>query len=657
MFKIKGPSVKKRFVLLFEALLIAAAAWAILSIPSDVLTLVGIGAWCVVGMLLLCVVGAYCVYKHRHWLCVAVALLLIAGTACADIADIHVVPIKNKRGIETDQCRVTATANPASAGESMVTQEQLDAWMKKPHWSYDDYAIGQFAGGLKELFKSFPCDKCAKLEVIIRESGENEHRKHESIIYAVRYLSEIKARIETKAKRPLSDGLKEQLFLAEAQLAFYEHCAMYVEWLKDCPKPKEYVEENQKDCYACMLVGLAITAVDLTASIFEQYISSNMMVVFGLCFCLWLMWMVARCLIGVDDGVTFVQSVFVKALWFVCMALLLAQPLSWVLETLTVPFAQLAGWVSEKVSDASSFGSATQSFDSETGRQKTSPIATGTVSMPNYCSSEETWDDSKYTQYIPGLQSSGGTYTSVLPPAVKNAVICPVYNNFKVVITSLAIGQSLQCRARTNTGACHWYTPTLCGESTGHIFPDFELWVAGATITLSSYFVAFLLPFFMIEVVLRMALFFVPFPLWCLALMYKPTRGFATRAFIVFLHALLCLVTLSVAAAFIMESFNTVIAPNKEAAQTIVQVLNDPEGNTDPLKELFTVTGSCKMVVMFFVLSWFSYKILSLSVGFADKILGASMGSAAAAFGEGIHKSVIAVRDALRKAAMDMIKQ
>ncbi|MBP5160751.1 MAG: hypothetical protein ILP11_01720 [Alphaproteobacteria bacterium] len=598
----KKLSFKKRSLLFVEAVLLALVAWGLVSLPPSFVTVAGIVAWCMVALLLIVVIGTYCVYKHRHWLCFLGCLFIMAGAAHADIAYIQVEPMSEGE----NQCHVVAKARTAAEGDSEVTQEQLDTWMQE---------------GL-DIFKPFQCDECQKQHV----SSEYETK--------MKQMSAQKGLLETE--KPWDDEKKKQVFLIEATLAYYQHCKMF-EDADGCKTPRQYAEDDQKDCYTCMLVGLAITAVDVTTLIFEGYVSQYMLVVLALCFCLWLMWMVARCLIGVDDGVTFAGAVFAKVLWFILIVLLLQQPVSWVLETLTVPFARLSGWMAQVTSDATALG------------ETTSPISTteSRVAMPNYCADNTQWDSSKYLKYIPRYQQSDKD-VSILGPEIKNAVMCPVYNNFKVVVTSLAVGQALTCRARyVNSGT------QAEDEADKHVFADVNLMVTGLILTIASYFIMFLLPYFMVEVVLRMALFFVPFPIWCLALMYKPTRGFATRAFTVFVHALLCLVTLSIAAAFITEAFVTVVTPTAEAAIIIRNVLNDPKGSVEPLVELFSVSKNFKMAIMFIILSWFTYRILALSVLFADKILGASMGSAASAFGASVHKSFIAIRDAVRKAITD----
>ena len=602
----KKLSFKKRSLLLVEALIFALVAWGLISIPSSLLNILGIVAWCVVGLLLLYILGTYCLYKEKHWLCFLVCFLLTAGSAWADIAYIQVEPMDEGE----DQCRVVARARTETEGGGEITQTEIDSWVEEN----------------SELFAPFQCN-CKK--------DDTDKKSSESAVELM------KQRRELENQKPWTDEQKKQAFELETKLVINNHCKMY-EGVQGCKTPRQYVDEDQKDCYTCMFVGLAITATDIMASLFEEYVSQHMVIVLALCFCMWLMWMVARCLIGIDDGVTFVGAILSKVLWFVAIVLLLQQPLSWVLDLVTVPFAQVSGWVVQSVSDATSLGTLT------------SPIAveSETAQQGDYCTAGDKWDSSKYLKYIPRYQQSDSV-VSVLSPQLKNAIMCPVQNNFTVVISSLAIGQTLQCWAYyRNSGN------QAEDEAEGSVFPDLNLALAGLLLMISSYFLMFLVPFFMIEVVLRMALFFVPFPIWCLALMYKPSRGFASRAFLVFIHALLCLVTLSIAAAFITEAYVAVIAPTQEVADIIKDALSSTVANdkANVLSNLFSISKNFKMVVIFVTLSWFAYKILALSVLFADKILGTALGSAASAFGAGVHKSLIVVRDTIRNAITGLAK-
>lgn len=562
---VKGFSWKQRSRMWLDTLILLVLVGAIAFVSSSMLTVLCAVVWALVAVCIGVVARMYWQQKHPKNLCLLLGLLCLSLMAFPVHAQEEgyqndkIIGEPKVTAIEgqNNKCMVTADAAMASNGEVLISQEKLNEWLNKDH---------------PEL-KSFDCD-C--------KSGKVTEKDYKS-----KYESALDSEAKYGQISKWSESDQRKVFSNRCVIAAYEHCQKYSTDYT-CKTPRQYIQDNLKDCYTCRITGFTLTAIDLMTASIDNYLRENhrMIKLLAVCFLGWAMWMMACVALGMMSGADFLHKFFVKSILLVMMIAVVSMPLQDVFQRFLGPIANIFAGVSNAIVESGRFEPQLR-IDSAPATQ--------------YCNSK-TWDDQIYLKNLDQASVSRLTTNgSVLPATLKNALVCPVENNFAIVATSLAIGQVLMCSS-TKYSISFSFNPVkaaLAALARKFHWPRIGMWLSGLFILTACYLLMFFLPFFLIDAFFCMSLFFVPFPIWCLAAMYKPSRGFAKRAFILFIHSLLCLITVSLAAMLINQILDMYLMPDPETAAKINAALTSGQGSVEELAKIFSLDagGLAKDVV------------------------------------------------------------
>ena len=630
----KGIPLTHRFLIFLDSICLFFLLWGFFAIPQTIWTVIGGIAWAVVFVCMGFVLWNYCIF--RGWIhgktdtvispksknnrrkskpkknlmrtCYVVcATLLISLSASAGTLTIPPAPILSYVPSEkSDKCMfiIDDAIDTKSWG---VSRQTLENWLAELEFGGETNCACEFD-----------------------ENAYNMATEAKEVLSKKGVLTE-----ESDIRR---------YFAAEVIHTYYDNCQLYTTDYS-CKTPAQYVSDNLKTCRTCKAVGLILTAIDAMTFEFDRYLRENnrMIIVIALCFAFWLLWITSCFFLGLVPGVDFVKKVFIKIIWLVFVCLCVFNPLKTVFGLFLQPLADITIGLIDIVSDASTTGQIMAPFD---------PMAKG-FSEIKYCKeNNDVWETAEYAKAFPGWDLGTNQNNVVMPAKLKNALVCPVSRNFKVVATALAFGQALTCYSIQRPDAS-WIRKaadaTISALFGGIKWPTFSMWIPGLILSASSYVMMNLLPFFMVDAFFFMSLFFVPFPLWCLAMMYKPSRPYAKRAFMLFIHSLFCLVTLAIASAFILEMFTSVIAPTPEITAKLNAALTDPEGKIQTLSEVFSASGSAWMLLMMAFVVVVTYKLLLVSVTVADQVLGVSVGGVSGAAKDEAMSSVKTATDTVKE--------
>ncbi len=300
---------------------------------------------------------------------------------------------------------------------------------------------------------------------------------------------------------------------------------------------------NKNSCWPCDVTALVITAIQEVAKSSHEVMTKAALNLMGGLFLLWLAYVTLAFFgkFGFARISEYLTNVLNKAILVLIVAAFLHLPVPEIYSKTVSPFVQFTAGLTQVFSQE---GEAAAKKAGKTLHILQNIITGGTNPKCKYCDnmSSSMADDS------PSFLDQGSV----------NGLLCTVCTVYHQVAPMISLGQGLSCFSGMSQKS-NSDSSTIGGTSSFGV-PRIGALLAGTTIVLIFSFLMFMIAYYIISSVLQLGFVIILLPFWMVAFVFKATREYTKNAWILVLHAMGTLISLSLNVALVMVGFSELLS-------------------------------------------------------------------------------------------------
>ncbi|MBQ9089552.1 MAG: hypothetical protein IJY58_00675 [Alphaproteobacteria bacterium] len=300
---------------------------------------------------------------------------------------------------------------------------------------------------------------------------------------------------------------------------------------------------NEDSCWPCDITGLMLASIQRVAVASYDVVRSMSLMLLGVLFLFWLAYVTLAFFgkFGFARISEYLTNVLNKAVIVIIVAALLHAPLVNVYRMVVSPFVQYAASLAITFSEIGS-------REVKKGGNLVTEMARfiGGSAKCKWCS-----------------QTGDMTVASnqFLDQGTVNAMLCTVCSVYKQVSPMIALGQAITCYS-TSAPKSFAAKPSMSESGSAYSFPSISGLFVGLLFVILFSLLMVVVGFYIMSATMKLGFVLVLTPVWLVLFVFKGTRTYTSKAWILIVHSMVTLVAISIAVSMILIGF-TVLLPTK----------------------------------------------------------------------------------------------
>ena len=300
---------------------------------------------------------------------------------------------------------------------------------------------------------------------------------------------------------------------------------------------------NKDSCWPCDITGLMLASIQRVAVASYDVVRSMSITLLCVLFLFWLAYVTLAFFgkFGFARISEYLTNILHKAIIVIIVAGLLHAPLVNVYRMVISPFVQYAA------SLAITF--------SEIGSREVKKGGNLVTEMARFVggSAECKWCSQTGDMTVASNQ--------FLDQGTVNAMLCTVCSVYKQVAPMIALGQAITCYS-TSAPKSFAAKPSMSETGSAFSFPSISGLFTGLLFVILFSLLMVIVGFYIMSATMKLGFVLVLTPVWLVFFVFKGTRSYTSKAWILIVHSMVTLIAISIAISMILIGF-TVLLPTK----------------------------------------------------------------------------------------------
>ncbi len=296
---------------------------------------------------------------------------------------------------------------------------------------------------------------------------------------------------------------------------------------------------NKDSCWPCDITGVIIFSIQRVAIASYSVVQTAALSLLGVMFLFWLAYSTLAYFgkFGFARISEYLTSVLNKAVLVMIVATLLHAPLVNIYRFTISPFVQYASGLAISLS--------------EFGQQEVDRTANMIATVADFLSGDPDCD------YCSRVGSTNVSNNQFLDDGTVNSILCTVCTVYKQVTPMISLGQALMCFASSAPKSNH-DTPSV-SEQSSFAIPSVSGYFVGMLLVILFSLLMVIVGFHIMAATMKLGFVLILAPFWMVFYVFKPTRSYTGKAWVLVIHSMVTMIALSIAVALVLIGFNHIL--------------------------------------------------------------------------------------------------
>ncbi len=300
---------------------------------------------------------------------------------------------------------------------------------------------------------------------------------------------------------------------------------------------KSYLSKDS--CWPCDITGLIISSIQRVAVASYGVVRTAALSTLGVLFLFWLAYVTLSYFgkFGFARVSEYLTNVLSKSVLVMIIAAFLHMPLINAYQFIISPFVQYASGMAISLSNHS--------------RNEVHKTANMLTTIADLLSGEPDCD------FCNRVGSTAVLSNQFLDAGTVNSILCSVCTVYKQVTPMISLGQALMCYSTSAPKSYH--DTTSVSEQSSFAIPSLSSYFVGFMFVALFSLLMVIVGFHIMAATMKLGFVVVLMPMWLVFFVFKPTRVYTSKAWVLVVHSMVTFIALSIALAIILVGFNNIL--------------------------------------------------------------------------------------------------